>query len=138
MRLVLEMPPRLGEVDQIVTSLCRGLAGTLPQDKLSGLEIAVTEALANAVTHGDAASGADPIRVIASAGPAEVRIEIIDAGRQGPEDLYQGVGDIGDVDPLAENGRGLSLICHFVDGVTFEPGDGANRLELLFQRGVPA
>ncbi|GGB00770.1 ATP-binding protein [Allosediminivita pacifica] len=138
MTIVLEMPPSLGEVDPVVISLKAQLEAALSEDKLSALEIAVTEALANAVKHGDTGSAGQPIRVVASIGEAEVRVEIIDAGRQGAVDLFKDVGDIAEVDPLAENGRGLSLICHFVDGLRFEPAEGRNRLELTFLREAGA
>ena len=138
MTFVLEMPPSLGEIDPVVVSLKAQLEAALSEDKLSALEIAVTEALANAVKHGDTESAGLPIRVVASTGAADVRVEIIDAGRQGPADLFKDVGDIAEVDPLAENGRGLSLICHFADGLRFEPSEGRNRLELTFLREAGA
>ncbi|EPX75439.1 ATP-binding protein [Salipiger mucosus] len=134
MTIVLEMPPVLGEIDPLVVSLKRELADSLPEEKLSALEIAIAEALTNAVEHGASASVSQPIAVSASSTDLGVTIEIIDAGDQVPHDLYDEVVSLDDIDPLAESGRGLSLIRHLSDKLIFEQRDGRNRLELQFLR----
>ena len=55
------------------------------------MEIALAEALANAVTHGTSAGQSEPIRVTASDSAAGVTVEIVDAGKQVPRELYENV-----------------------------------------------
>lgn len=135
--LSLEMRPELSEVDMVVTSLKEAAGKALSEMKLATFEIALSEALTNAVRHGLASSEGSmapdqPIKVTLSDSPRGLLIEIIDAGTQGPEDLYEDVASPDAIDLMAESGRGLSLIRHCVDDLTFEPAPGHNRLELLF------
>ncbi|WP_161555792.1 ATP-binding protein [Mangrovicoccus ximenensis] len=138
MAIVLEMPPKLDEIDHLVVTLKAALDGAVSEDKLSAMEIAVTEALANAVNHGTSAALDETIRVTATIGADGVRVEIVDAGEQMPDDLYEDVASLDEVDPLAESGRGLPLIRFCSDDLVYEPRDGQNRLELLFKREAPA
>ncbi|WP_022707585.1 MULTISPECIES: ATP-binding protein [Paracoccus] len=134
MAWVEDIRPDEAEVDRVLPDLCRALADLLTPDKLTALEIAVAEALTNAIRHARASGTPETIRIAASVEPARVRIEIVDAGDQSPADLFEDVADLDQIDPLAEGGRGLSLISHCADGVEFVPAQGRNLLRLAFDR----
>ncbi|WP_172327411.1 ATP-binding protein [Mangrovicoccus sp. HB161399] len=138
MAIVLEMSAKLEEIDQLVVTLKASLEGAVSEDKLSAMEIAVTEALANAVNHGSSAERGEKIRVSAAISEDGVRVEIVDAGEQMPADLYDDVAELDEVDLMAESGRGLPLIRFCSDDLVYEPSEGRNRLELLFRREAPA
>ncbi|APX24103.1 MAG: ATP-binding protein [Rhodobacteraceae bacterium] len=138
MPIVLEMQPSLDRIDPLVLSLKKEFENLLSEEKLGSMEIALAEALANAVTHGTSAGQSEPIRVTASDSAAGVTVEIVDAGKQVPRELYENVAALEDVDPLAENGRGLPLIRFLTDDLVFEHRDGQNRLQLLFARDPSA
>lgn len=133
--LVLQMRPELSEIDAIVMALKDAARAWLPDDRLTGLEIAAAEALSNAVRHGTADTPRDPVAVTLSHLPDRVLVEIVDAGDPPPDDLFDDVPDPEGIDPMAESGRGLSLIRHCVDDLTFEHQAGRNRLKMAFMTG---
>lgn len=134
MVLRLEMSPDFIEVDRVVPAVAQGLSSALSPDKLMAVEIALAEALTNAVKHAQASGTPEVIHVTATTLPESVRIEIIDAGDQSPADLYDDVPQVGDIDPLSDGGRGIPLISHLADEVRFEPAHGRNLLRLVFRR----
>lgn len=134
--LFLEMRPDLAEVDETVVALNKAASGFLSDLKLASFEIALAEALTNAVRYGVSPVNDEPIRITMQMSEKSVTLEIVDAGEQGPSDLYDDVERPEDIDPLAESGRGLSLIRHCVDGLTFQPRQGENRLELIFHPDI--
>lgn len=144
-RMSRQMRPELSEVDAMVAALIDAARPALSEVKLAAFEIAMAEALTNAVRYGVAA-GAEatdlaalpPIEVTLSHQPRGVVVEIIDAGDQGPDDLYADVVAPEAIDLMAESGRGLSLIRHCTDDLSFEPAAGHNRLVLIFTPDVSA
>ena len=138
MSLQQDMRPDLAEVDRIVPAMLAALSDALSEDRLSTVEICLAEALTNAVNHARASQTQTAIHITAQILADSVRIEIIDAGRQSPSDLYTDVTDLGDIDPMDENGRGIPLISQLADEVQFTPAEGRNRLCLSFNRGNDA
>lgn len=130
----LDMSPDQAEVDRVVPLLIAELSGALSEDRLMSVEIAMAEALTNAVKHALASGTPDVIHVSAQSDARQVRLEIVDAGAQSPQDLYQDVAELGDIDPMNDSGRGLSLISHLADEVVFNPAHGKNQLILIFNR----
>lgn len=129
-----DMRPDEAEVDRLLPKLKSAVAPMLSEDRLDALEIAVAEALTNAIKHARASDPTSEIHLGATVHPDRVMIEIVDAGRQSPADLYDDLTDIGDIDPMQENGRGLSLLAHCADEIEFEPAEGRNLLRLFFMR----
>ena len=80
------------------------------------LKLAATEAVANALRHGDASGG---VEVELTARGATVDVEIVS---QGPFRIADGL------DP--ERGRGLPLIVALADVTEFERGNEATRLRI--------
>lgn len=103
--------------------------GTLPVARR--LRVAVGEALANAVIHGNGEDPRKAVRITAEAGPGGARVVVQDEGRG---------FDPGAVpDPTRpagrqrDHGRGLHLQRRLADRLRHE--DGGRRVELFFFRG---
>ncbi|MBT9383021.1 ATP-binding protein [Pseudooceanicola sp. CBS1P-1] len=135
---VLEMPPRLDEIDGMVLSIKDTARTCLSEEKIASLEVALSEALANAVKHGLSPNLDVPIKVTVVQTDKELKLQIVDAGEPGPVNLFEDVKDLDDIDPMAESGRGLSLIRFCVDRLHFEPQGNRNFLELVFTSDLNA
>ena len=68
-----------------------------------------------------------------SMGGHVVQLTIRDHGRLGPSDLYENVPSLDEIDIMQESGRGLVLIRHHTDTVTYTPALDGNRLVLTFR-----
>lgn len=134
MRQAFEMPATIDAVDPTVVSLKAVAADYLSDSGLTGFEVAVSEALANVVTHAFEASSGSPVAIEFVSRADGVTIVISDAGRPAPSDLFANVAELATIDVLAEDGRGLSLIDHFADEVSYRSENGTNRLTLVFAR----
>ena len=99
-----------------------------PKKWLSNLELCVTEALANALKHGQPPSGPQPVWVTFTRIDGGVEVEIRDHGLeiQGFEERLRTLPD-----PLAESGRGLPLMGALMDRVTYKRTENENRLTLF-------
>ncbi|WOI57438.1 ATP-binding protein [Palleronia sp. LCG004] len=135
MRRAFEMPATIDAVDPTVVSLKAVAAGYLSDDKLAAFEIALCEALVNVVEHAFDGAGTGAITVEFEAGSDTVALVVSDMGRPAPPDLFQNAPALEAIDTMAESGRGLSLIGHLADGVSYRSSDGTNRLTLEFVRG---
>ena len=137
MRQAFAMPVAIDAVDPTVVSVKAVAKDHLTDDGLMGLEVAVSEALANIVSHAVGLPDGRTVGIELVTGPEGVTIVIRDEGRPVPYGLFQGTMDIEAIDVMAEDGRGLSLIRHFVDRISYCSEGGSNRLTLVFARGGP-
>ncbi len=90
------------------------------------LNLAVTEAMANAIKHGATLDPANTMRIRASIDDKGLLVEVFDQG-QG-FDLKNALPR--QVDGLQEEGRGLFLINSVMDSVEYQKGDGWNVLKM--------
>ena len=132
-----ELPPQLDAVDDVVQALRAEVEPVLGSLQAMAFEVAVSEALTNIVAHGHTgvASGADAgvISIQLSKQGAVVRLDIRDQGQPGPSDLYERAPSLDDIDMMQESGRGLALIRHHCDAVTYTPSADGNLLVLSFR-----
>ena len=139
MRLAFEMPATIDAVDPTVVFPKAVAAGYLSEAGLTGFEVALSEALADIVAHGVEAAGGAPDAVPVSLGvpaaPDTAAVVTSDRGRPAPPGLYDGIADLGSIDVLAEDGRGLPLVAHFADDVRYRFENGTDRLTPVFARG---
>ena len=130
--LRVDVPSDLTLVHDAVELIAGRCGGTLPQRRLRfNLRTALAEALANAITYGN---GADPrkfVRVRVELASDAVRIHVADDGAGFD---VQAVPDPTDPEHLErEDGRGLFVIRHLVDQLTFN--DRGNVICLLLKAG---
>ncbi|WP_410217413.1 ATP-binding protein [Paracoccus sp. (in: a-proteobacteria)] len=127
----LSIDSRLDAIDGLMEQLCRLASPTLPGDRLIAMEIVLVEALTNIILHGESGPQAK-IDLLVSTGADAVTIEIRDDGRPVPEGLFQAARDPAEIDPLAENGRGIALIASLSDRLDYHSDAEGNRLILTF------
>ncbi|WP_378946810.1 ATP-binding protein [Paracoccus sp. R86501] len=137
MEHILHMQTDLDRLDGMLARLTELASGVLSDDKMSSFEIAVMEALTNAVQHAVSPDPDKPIVVTLDIQPDHLRIRIVDAGNRAPDDLYENVPQPHEIDEMAESGRGVPLISLLADHISFLPGDGGNQLEMIFNRDAP-
>jgi len=121
-------------VDALMAELCDAARPILPAARLIEMEIAATEALTNVVLHGNADAGA-AIGVQITTTRDSVTVEIRDSGRPVPAGLFETAPDPAEIDPLAEDGRGIALITSLSDRLDYTSTPGSNRLALTFLAG---
>ena len=126
--------PQLDKVDETVQAL-RVLAEPLigPQHAVA-FEVAVSEAVTNVVVHGYDGNAEGDISVSLTANSSEVEVRIRDHGTPGPKDLFDRAPPLDEIDFMQESGRGLALIRHHSDAVTYTPSTDGNLLVLWFRR----
>lgn len=113
--------PAIGPVADLVHRLA---AGVLDEDGVAAVELALVEALTNAILHGTLESAAR-IEIAITLGADAMVIEIIDSSPPMPLFLLQDAGehkmafDPDDLYSIPESGRGLSLIVMSMDEVTY-------------------
>lgn len=134
MTRVLHMPTELDQLDGMVAQLTELASPTLSEDKLTSFEIAVMEALTNAVQHAVSPAPDKPVAITIDVQPDRVRVVIFDAGARAPDDLYDNVPQPHEIDEMSESGRGIPLISMLADDVLFQPGEGGNRLQMVFNK----
>lgn len=115
----LKLPSRIDSIDgaaSAVTDAARRLG--FPDDALYGIELAVREAVTNAVLHGNRGDESVPVEVGVREAGAEMIITVRDRGR--------GFDPAGVADPTSEenllkaNGRGILFMRTFMDDVRWE------------------
>lgn len=117
--LALSFPSDLALVGQAVDLIARQCqAGPLsPRRLFFNLRTALAEALANAITYGNAGDPGRLVRVRVVVSAEAVRIDVVD---EGAGFAYTDVPDPTTPDNLTrENGRGLFVMRHLVDDVAF-------------------
>lgn len=134
MEHILYMQTDLGQLDGTLAQLKELASGLLSDDKLSSFEIAVIEALTNAVQHAVSPVPEKAIAITMDIQTDHVRILIVDAGKRAPDDLYENVPKPHEIDEMSESGRGVPLISLLADHISFLASDGGNQLEMIFNR----
>jgi len=128
------VPSELGLKSAAVFRIIRALrdAGCLPGYGHDMAEVALEEALTNAVVHGNQLQRDKPVHVVVQADDQRFAVLIEDQGAGFTEDR---IADRDDPDTiLAEHGRGIHLIDHYVDELIFQrPG---NRQLLVRDRQI--
>lgn len=109
----------------------------LPPDVAQPVMLAVSEAFTNALTHGNRYDAGKVIRVELSVNERRLTADIIDEGHGG----LSRVAAHRPPGPLAESGRGISLIRHYSDRVelTETPTGGLHvHIEFKWKKHVPS
>lgn len=127
-----DMANDLCDVDRAVMSLKASVVEDLAPSVSSRLEICASEWLTNLVKYAQGSDAGAPIHIAVSGTSDVVVMDIFDPQGAAPFDP-RGHGDaLDDVDPFAENGRGLGLILHCADTVNYGPKGGRMCLSLTF------
>jgi serine/threonine-protein kinase RsbW len=115
----LKLPSRIASIDEAaaaVTDAARRIG--FPDEALFGIELAVREAVTNAVLHGNRQDESVPVEVGVSDAGAEMVVTVRDRG--------QGFDPARVADPTAQenllkaNGRGILFMRNFMDDVSWE------------------
>lgn len=122
-----------------VAEQARGLAAPHLDDfGIADVELALVEALTNAVRHGWIHSrSASDIIILVTITDTAIIIDIVDKSQPFPAHLLQDAGahkldfDPDDLETLHENGRGLSLIVMSMDDVVLHSSDDEFTLRMI-------
>lgn len=129
----------LAEVGAAAEAVKGWAAEVLNQEQSEAIELALTEALTNAIRHGTAES-ATKIGVHVETGAEGIAVEIADSSPPMPQHLLDEAGadkiafDPADLEAISEGGRGLSLIVLMMDEVAYVRVNGQVRLRMLLRR----
>jgi serine/threonine-protein kinase RsbW len=136
--ICVEIPSRLEDLSR-VEKLAQKIAKTycLSQDKLDNLAIAVTEAVGNAILHGNRQDPQKLVRIRFHLDGAYLRIEVSDQGSGFDPDALS--------DPLLpenlmkESGRGVFILKSLMDDVhfTFSPKGTVVHMALKLRNDAP-
>jgi serine/threonine-protein kinase RsbW len=117
--VALSLPSRIASIDEAATAVADAARRFgIPDEALFGLDLAVREAVTNAVLHGNRQDEAVPVEVGVSGAGAELVITVRDRG--------QGFDPAQVADPTSEenllkaNGRGILFMRTFMDDVRWE------------------
>ncbi len=93
------------------------------------LNLAMTEAVVNAIQHGARGDPAETVRICVAIDDKNLRVQVYDHGQGFDLDAVPSC----EVPELEERGRGLFLICSVMDGVEYRKGASGNVLEMRKQ-----
>lgn len=132
------MPRDLAAISPLAQSVTTLMATGFDQDTRDAVDLALVEALSNAVKHGTDDS-AKLVGVELTLSDTEVVLEIIDSSPPMPlfllEDIDPDALEVGDdLENVPESGRGLALIVMMMDEVTFHHIGNQTRLRLMRRR----
>lgn len=132
------MPRDLTAISPLAQSITALMAKGFDQDTRDAVDLALVEALSNAVKHGTEDS-AKLVGVELTLSDTAVVLEIIDSSPPMPlfllEDINPDALEVGDdLDSVPESGRGLALIVMMMDEVTFHHTGNQTRLRLMRRR----
>lgn len=132
------MPRDLAAISPLSQSVTALMANSFDQDARDAVDLALVEALSNAVQHGTKES-AKQIALEVSLTETEITLDIIDSTPPMPLFLLDDVSpealDIGDdLETVSESGRGLALIVMVMDEVTFHHVEDTTRMRLVRRR----
>jgi serine/threonine-protein kinase RsbW len=116
------MPSKIQAISPLMDRLMRLIEGSqfVPGDDFD-VELALREALANAVLHGNQEDPGKKVHIRCRCGPGnEITIVVTDQGKG--FDFGKIVGNGFTSDPAAEHGCGIQLMKAFMDDVHFERG----------------
>lgn len=102
---------------------------------ISALNLALGEWIENIIQHAYADGSSHPISVQCQIGPASITVRVTDDGRPFNPCDYPEMNGADASRQSAFAGRGIHLIRHLVDGMTYERQDGRNVLHLA--RNIP-
>ncbi len=118
--------------DAVVRTVAFAADSGFPEDALFGIDMAVREALANAVKHGNKLDAAKSVEITLNGSPSGIEIQIRDFGEgfavedvpdpTNPENL------------LKASGRGILFMHNFVDQVEWERPAGGGMLVRMTKR----
>lgn len=127
---VFQMPRDLGAIAAVAVSTRRLASDHLGADAAAEVELALVEALTNAVKHGEFHDRDHPnITITVEKLDDRLVVKVADSTPLIPEDQMQDLGehrlefDPDNLDTLLENGRGLSLIVLSMDDVSLHSSD---------------
>ena len=129
----------LAEVGPAAIQVHEWAEAVLDQDAVEDVELALVEALTNAIRHGKAAPQ-DRIGIHVELAEDELVIELLDSSPPMPRCLLDEAGaesfifDETDINSIAESGRGLSLMVVLMDEVGYRLVDGHTRLRMVRRR----
>ncbi|AWB48995.1 hypothetical protein HYN69_11220 [Gemmobacter aquarius] len=132
------MPRDLAAISPLAQSITALMTTGFDQDTRDAVDLALVEALSNAVKHGTEDS-ARLVGVELTLSDTEVILEIIDSSPPMPlfllEDINPDALEVGDdLATVPESGRGLALIVMMMDEVTFHHTGNQTRLRLMRRR----
>lgn len=133
------MPRDLAAISPLAQSVTALMAKGFDQDTRDAVDLALVEALSNAVKHGTLES-AKRVGVEVTLSETEVVLEIIDSSPPMPLFLLEEIDpdaleiDGSDLENVPESGRGLALIVMMMDEVTFHHVGDQTRLRLVRRR----
>src|SRR3989442_6628714 len=122
------MPSKIQAISPLVDRLMRLIAGSqcVPGEEFD-VELALREALENAVVHGNQEDPDAKVHIRCRCGPGnEISIVVTDEGKG--FDFEKIVGNGITSDPGSEHGRGIQLMKAYMDNVHFERGGSAVHL----------
>lgn len=132
----ISMPNQIANVDPMVLTLKAAACEYLAADKILAFEICTSEALTNAVKHGNGDNEHSHTNLTLRSDADAVTLEIYDTIGAEPFDLHDNANGLPDDASFAESGRGLALILQCADEVRYRSEDGRRRMELVFTRGA--
>ena len=116
---------RLDEISTVAIAARHFALNYLKPDAAADVELALVEALTNAIKHGEHHGRATPEIIIRlSQAEKHISVEVTDQAPSIPDELLQNLGEHRfdfegvDLENIAEGGRGLSLIILSMDDVT--------------------
>lgn len=128
-------------MDTLLIGICIRHISALafPPEDCSAIELAVVEAVNNAIEHAYDEGEEGKVTVSYSLSEDGAVIEIIDGGRGMASHFLADQGGVPDFDPedidnLPERGMGIWLIRSCVDSATYHSGDDGNRWTLTKSR----
>ena len=124
------MPSAIQNISPLVDRLMRLIEGShCVSGKEFDVELALREALGNAVVHGNQEDPEKEVLIHCRCGPGnEISIVVTDQGKG--FDVGQTVRNGLALDPTAEHGRGILLMKAFMDDVRFERGGSEVHMRL--------
>lgn len=138
-RITLSIENHLADVGLI--GLCVRQLSSLGFDaeRCAEMELAVVEAVNNAIKHAYALEEKGTVTVIYTLFEDKVVIEVVDRGRSMPPDFLENYArdfqfDPEDIDNLPESGMGILLIRSCMDDVSYLAGGDGNRWRLTKHR----
>ena len=139
--VVLAVPRDLRAIARCSSAVRSYALQIMGEDDASAVELALVEALTNAIKHGTAAQrDAGCISVNLRTTNGNLILEITDGSPLVPDGMLEQLGehrlefDYNDIDSIAEGGRGLSLIVLSMDEVSLRSSEHEFTL-LMMKRG---
>ena len=120
-------PEELARVDEIAERVAIELK--FPKDLRDDIAIAVTEAVNNAIMHGNHADPDKKVHIIFTREPQGLKVEILDEGEGFDPDKMPDPTSPENI--LLEQGRGLFIIRHLMDDTEFKKVTGGMKITMV-------